>query len=528
MAAKRIFYVTSSDLTAVYCDKGQVNLLGKFGLTDEGAKAFAEMLAQDPDHPSAFIVDIIEEEFRIETIPHVRGADSLRLQNRKAATIFRATTFTNTQITGRERTGRRDDQVLFSSLNKPEILQPWLDEIETAKVPLVGVYSIAILTGMLVNKLKIKHANTLVLSIQNGRLLRQSFFSNGKLKLSRLTPLSSQNHKGVLDDVLGEVNRNKRYLERLQLINFKEPLEVYTLTAGEQLQTLQSGCHNEAQINYHFLDINEIAAKLGLKQALSANEGEWCFAYLLNRRPPTGNYVAADKRAYYSQFLLRKTMVAASIVLAIAATLWGGMDIHAGQDLAIKTAQTEVAIHQATSHLAKANTEKLNSTYHPRTMRAVVEADRLLAQYKPDSLRTLSYIGESLAKHSNIELDRITWGHTQTTANPEMAAPEPGQDMGMEAAMTEPESEIETIAETAVIMGHLKVFPGNYQAAFQQIEALLKTLQNNSNIAYAQALKMPLNTDPESSLVGESRLGAKILPASFELEIGIKERAYGI
>ena len=514
MAAKRIFYVTSTDLTAVYCDRGQVKLIGKFDLTDEGVGAFADFLKQDPDHPSAFIVDVIEEEFRIENIPHVGGADRDRLLERKAAALFHAATFTSAQVIGREHQGRRDDRVLFTALNKTDMLERWLNAVQEAKVPLAGVYSVAMLTGLLIRKFKIRHVNTLVLSIQNGRLLRQSFFSKGKLKLSRLTPLVIQDCDSFLKNILAEVERNKRYLGRLQLLDFKVPLEVYILTEGEQMQTLQAGCVNGAQINYHFLDLNKVAAKLGLKQAIGADECEWCFANMLNRKLPLGNYVPQKKQAYYNLFRLRRMMVAASIFLATVATFWGGADIYAGQNLALKASQTEAATRHVAEQLLIENNVDLNSSsYSPHTMRAVVEADQLLTKHKPSPLGILPYIGECLAKHSNIELDQVSWGTAQSNSGGETY---------------EQENTIGTAVETAKVIGHLKVFPGNYQAAFQQVEALLETIRRNNDIASAEALSLPLNADPSSSLVGESRRNVKALPASFELEIKLKEPGYEI
>ncbi len=510
MAAKRIFYITSSDLTAVYCDKGQISLLGKFEQTDEGIEAFATLIKQDPDHPSAFIVDVIEEEFRIETIPHANGGDRARLMERKAATIFRAATFTSAEVIGREPTGRRDDQVLFSSLNKTDILERWLNEVRAVKMPLAGVYSVPMLTTMLIKELKIKHDNTLVLSVQNGRLLRQSFFSQGKLKLSRLTPLAPYDNDIYLKNIINEVDRNKPYLSRSQLLNFKQPLEVYILTQGEQLQTLQTGCENKNQINYHFLDLKDVTAKLGIKQKLNADECEWCFAYLLNRKLPEGNYVANKSQTYYNLFRLRQIIVAASLALVIGATFWSATDVYASRNLALHTAQIEAATLTIAEHLA--NEAPVPPNPPPPVMRAAVEANRLLAEHKPQPLRIITYIGAGLAQHPNLELDNLKWG-TSDQAN---------------AVANEQSTESDTSVETATIKGHLKIFPGNYQAAFKQVEALQKFLSGNPDIAQVLLLGLPINTNPVSSLVGESRINGGPPVASFELEIRFKEANHEI
>lgn len=508
MAVKRIFYVTSNELSAVFFDGGRVNLLGKFQLTDEGIEGFSDLVSQDPDHPTAFIVDVIEEEFRVENVPYANGSDRVNLLERKTNALFHNAKYTSAQVLGRSKEGRRDNNVLFSALNNAEVLERWHKVTKNARVPLAGVYSVPMLTGMLVRKLKIGHPNTLFLSVQNERLLRQSFFKKGKLKLSRLTRLNTLDDDDFLKNLLNEVSRNKRYLERLQLIDFNQPLEVYILTEGEQLEILRAGCHDDEKINYHLLDLNEISSRLGIKQTLGADECEWCYASLLNTRKPVGNYIRPNEQTYYTQFNLRKMIVGASLASAVFMTSWGGMDIYAGQELAVKTAQIEVQARQISAEIARKDKSYLDSNYEPQVMRAVVEINDVLTAHKPDPLETLSYIGSSLNKHPNIVLDKIMWGKIQKPAAEMMEGDENVSDV---------------LVDTATINGRLKVFPGSYQAAFQQVDALLATLRSNDQVMSAKAISLPVDINPATTLIGESRYKDDAKQARFELEIRFKD-----
>ncbi len=508
MAVERIFYVTASELSVFHCSQGVVLPLAKFELSDEGTQDFSDYIKQDADHPSAVLVDVIEEEFRIENAPHVMGADRHRLLDRKAIALFRGLNYRSAQVIGRESEGRRDDKVLFSAINKPEVLERWLKALRLAKVPLTGVYSVAMLGAFFVNRYRIKHDNTLLLTIQSGRLLRQSFFCNGKLKLSRLTPLSGGGVAEIVTGVVNEVDRMKRYLGRLQLLNFKQPMEVCLLSGGEQLQGFQQGCRNDGQLNYHFFDLKQASTGVNLKEVPAANECEKYFSYLLSHKLPDVNYVQSSERHYYLQYRMRRWMVAVSIVLASASVLWSMADIHAGQQLSLKAGLIAAESLQMQSEY-KIQMEKLPSVeYSPRIMRAAVEASQQLIEHKPRSLEALMMVGDSLVLHPNIELDQVRWGPLHDTG----ALDENGNP------------EVTEGIDIAVIKARLKNFPVNYQAAFKQVDALVNTLKKDPLVAEVKIVSLPLNTDPTSLLVGEARYNGEAPVASFELEAKLKGR----
>ncbi|TPW17499.1 MAG: hypothetical protein FD130_642, partial [Halothiobacillaceae bacterium] len=360
-----------------------------------------EYVAQDPDHPSALLVDVIEEEFRIESVAHVNGADRTKLLARKATALFRGATFTSAQVIGRERTGRRDDQVLFSALNRVEPLERWLKAIQSANVPLAGVYSAPMMAGVLINKLNIKESNALVLTLHHGRLLRQSFFSHGKLKLSRLSSASLSNPQWLAKNVQSEIDRMRRYLERLQLVNITDPMHIYLLCEEQPLMLLRAHCHNEEPLNYHFLALHDVAAKVALKQPLSMGEGEWLFAALLSQQRPLGNYIASRGRLNYNLYYLRRALIAASLALVSATAVWSATDIYAGATLARQALQIAASTQQVILERAQEEAKRPTTLYSPRTMRAVVDTDQQLREHKPNALKILSPIGASLLEHPN-------------------------------------------------------------------------------------------------------------------------------
>ena len=507
MVVERIFYVTASELTVLHCACGKVSSLARFELGDDGVAEFSDYINQDPDHPSAVMVDVIEEEFKIENAPHVTGGDRHRLLDRKAATLFRGLDFRSFQVIGRESGGRRDDQILFSAINKPEVLDSWIKAMQKARVPLTGVYSVSMLGTLLINKLKIKDDNTLLLTIQGGRLLRQSFFSNGKPKLSRLTPLASTDADSFVVGIVNEVDKMRRYLGRLQLLNFKKPMEVYFVSGGDQLERLKLGCFNDSNLNYHFIELNNIISGVKLKQPPEADECEKYFASLLSRELPDTNYIRPDASRYYLQYRIRRWVGAPSIALALPSALWSISDIHTAQALSLKAERIAMESEKMQREYEDEKARMPLVDYAPRTMRATVEANQRLVEHEPASLDALVVIGASLAKHRNIELDQIRWGPAQQ-----------GEVID-ENGVSEDEGKT---SGSASIKAHLRSFPDDYQAAFKQVDALAETLKQNPGISEVTVVQLPLNIDPESLMVGETRYRDETPVARFELAIKLK------
>ena len=101
--AVRIFYVTTRQLTVYRWDGEAFNAEQLFDVMADGQDIFSSYLEKAPDIISAILVDVIEEEYRNETIPHVMGADSRAVQERKLAQVFRQTPYRACQIQGREK-----------------------------------------------------------------------------------------------------------------------------------------------------------------------------------------------------------------------------------------------------------------------------------------------------------------------------------------------------------------------------------------------------------------------------------------
>ena len=71
---KRIFFITTGRLRVFHFD-GQLSDPIEFTANEQGLTDFSQYLEHYPSEPVAVLVDVVEEDFREESIPHVFGGD---------------------------------------------------------------------------------------------------------------------------------------------------------------------------------------------------------------------------------------------------------------------------------------------------------------------------------------------------------------------------------------------------------------------------------------------------------------------
>jgi len=124
------------------------------------------------------VTDLVEEDFRLDTIPHLRGSDRAAVLERKLGQIYRASPFRHAIVQGREEDGRRDDKALLHAVTNPDLLKPLLSILERLRTPLQGIYSSAVLSGLLLKDLAIVFPHTMLVTIIPDFGMRQTYFKD--------------------------------------------------------------------------------------------------------------------------------------------------------------------------------------------------------------------------------------------------------------------------------------------------------------------------------------------------------------
>lgn len=518
MVSTRIFYLNAQQLAVYQWNGSALDLHYRFDSTPDGQAAFAEYLASEADMVSTMLVDVVEEEYRNETIPHVLGRDRSAVQARKLAQLFRHTSYRICQIQGREKTGRKDDRALLAALTNPGMIGAWLSKINAANVPLAGIYSLPMLGSQLLKKLKIRCPHALLITEQGGGVLRQSFHGDGYLKISRLSPITESNEHNYAAFLVAEIEKNQRYLNRLRILPFGKVLDVYVACHHARIDTLQQECHDSDAIRYHFIDINEAARQVGLQQLLDDNLSEPLFIRLLAEERPATNYASTAERRYHQMYQARRLMVAAGVLLALSSVVWSVVNVVQGTQYNMLNAdirQQATALEENYRQLS----ERLPATpKSPNDMRAAVEAHNLLQAYGTTPYLTMSAVGNQLQKYPGLQLDGIQW-LSSLDANSvvgELEQDTEAEDAGAMEQQGDADGSLQ-LYQVALFKGNVKPFHGDYPAAFAVVNRFMDSLRQDPRVVEVTATSMPLDVNSRSTLRGVSGAAEQTHPARFEI-----------
>ena len=179
-----LLFLSVNRLHAQYMEGRKIVLQHDFLDTTEGRESFASFL-QTEKCPTYLLTDLIEEDFRHEIVPHLTGSNLAALLQRKFEQFYRGTPFQQATPLERQKTGRRDVDMLFSALTNPSLITPWLNILLAQKTPLAGIYSVPHISVPLVKEHPSNHL--LLISWEKFSGLRQTYFSKHRLQISRLT-----------------------------------------------------------------------------------------------------------------------------------------------------------------------------------------------------------------------------------------------------------------------------------------------------------------------------------------------------
>jgi hypothetical protein len=194
---RHFLYLTNTRLVSMTTQGKRIVARREFAVTGTGVAEFENHVSAIEEMPTHLFVDIADEDFRLDTVPHVGGRDREALVARKLAQIFRNTPYRHAQMQGREAEGRRDDRVLYTAITNPEALRPWVEVLDRQSVPLMGIYSAAVFSAVVLEELDLDYPHTLLVTFTPGEAMRQTYFKGNEIKFSRLTPVDLSEGQGL-------------------------------------------------------------------------------------------------------------------------------------------------------------------------------------------------------------------------------------------------------------------------------------------------------------------------------------------
>jgi len=536
---KHFLYLTNTRLVSLVTKGKRIVSRREFAVAGAGASAFERYLAGMTGVPTHIFTDLIEEDFRLDTIPHVGSRDREALLARKLGQIFRNTPYRHALLQGREAEGRRDDRVMYTAVTNPEVLRVWLEIIERLGIPLEGIHSAAVFSGVMLDELDLLFPHTLLVTFTPGDAMRQTFFRNREIKFSRLTPIDLEEGQTLGTMIAEETTRTWQYLDSLRHFSQDDRLEVCILVHKNDRPAIESALRDFAQLQYRLVDIEQVAQKLGLKPPPLDSTAEEVLVHLFLMRRGENHFASPEMRRHATQRSARLAVTQAAAGIVVASLAWGGWNIS-------RVFQSNEADQRLAQQLSSINREYEDITKSlpsfgvgGSTMRDAVTFYNGSIRGFPTVTDFLAPLSTVLRGHPEVRLAQISWQVSDDPkAAPRISVTPSGEAPPVKAlakagnAPTPPVSDDNANAnppfagaryEVAMMEATVRVANNDFRGAMTEVERLAADIGRLEGFR-AEVVESPLDMSPSLALQGRhaERESASMQPR-FVLRI-VRER----
>lgn len=527
MFTKIVLCATASHLTAGIWRLGKLQSFQIFRNEEQGHQDFKLYLQNNTNIPIYLLADDVEEDFRLETLPHTSGNARREMVERKLNQIYRGTIYRAAHFINREKEKRKDDRFLFIALNNTELIQNWMQIMEEQQAPLVGVYLLPMVSQVIVRRLKLMAPHILLCErLSSG--LRQTYMHNGRLRVSRLAPIppDAENKLGFF--YVTETEKARLYLISQRHITRDTALHVVLpsldTASGEQIARL---IEQEHGVECSRVDLGQFIRSFKLDPRLLQESPELLHMHLLALGNVPDN-LAPSRQIKNSQlnFIRRGINLTTGIILLAGLTLAGvylkeSFD-HEGvvEQLASQT--------QVQENLYKEVAKDFPSTPIPSNdLKLAVELQQAILNYARSPERIMQVVSQAIEASPEIQVNRIRWVRTNDTnlkdTDQAAATAAPVQQTGNQP-QTSFVPDPTGLYQVAFVNGEIRGFTGDYRAALESVTRLVERLRTNPEIEQVQILQEPVNVSSFTSLQGSTaeERTAQETPALFKLKIILK------
>ncbi|SHG71355.1 hypothetical protein [Massilia sp. CF038] len=504
---KQLFYLTNQELVAYAWQGKALTRIDSYNNDDEGRRRLGAYLEHAESVPSYLLVDVIEEDFQRDTAPHVSGRAREALLERKLLQLYRDTPYRQATLQGRDKEGRKDDRYLFNALTNPELPRSWLLVMQKQRVPLVGIYSLASLSQLLFDKLKLGSGAVLLVSHQSSGL-RQSFFQDGALRFSRLTPLFDHAPERLAEAFRVETAKTRQFMANSRLLARGVQVQVVVLARQDNLTALAGGMQGNAEVSYLPIDLEQARTVLRSGQFDTSAECDPLTLSLLASTRVPSHFPLRDLKHFYQLLQARLLLYGLSGAVALAAVVWAALDVNSIFALRREEArldQEAAATEQRYQQIVK---NMPVTQVSPHNMKSVVELAAMLDNNVPLPNAQMAQLSAVLNGIPEIKVTKLTWNAVeaatlQLEVDPNAPPPGPLEDFSPPPGLL---GMPDKTAQTVLLEGEIVPFKGDYRAAIDSVARFAAQLNRNRGV-HADVTLQPLDTRPGVKL--EKSAGAE-------------------
>jgi len=495
MAVDRAFYVTQGSLGVWSPVHGMPERVAVFADDDEGLHEFDVYLAQFPEQASALLVDVIEEEFAMETIPELGLRDRKSLITRRRQRKYRRTPYSLSQFQGKAGQSGDEFHVLHSAISNHELLDPWLQVILRHQTPLSGVYSVPLMAPGVFKKLFRPDGPALFIARHQGNKLRQVFIRDGHLNSARLSQSPGIDQDGYAQFIVTEAQRSRRYLERIRLLSSMETLEVCVVADEESAGRIERLAEGELATQFQFIDSGIATGKLLGDKDVPCDRFETVYLAALFRKHQKHSYANSGENRYWFMQRLRQAIVGTSTTIAVACTAFAAFYFSDAWMLQSRVDEIQRQVTQLTETFRREH-EKFNPIQAgSHEMKLAVDTGDYILRNRLPVPWVMNQVGTVLGDYPEMQVRELKW-LAETPPSPNQA-PQRRSNRQMPVAITE----VNEVG--AILTADITPFDGDMRKAFARIDQLAADLQTRTSFSRAITVEYPLNASTSAAVSGE-------------------------
>jgi hypothetical protein len=513
MAAKLLLCVSAAGASVARW-RGRLADVRRFDPDEAGLQGFAAWLARHPGVPVHVCADSVEEDYRVELLPHASGRDRRELVDRRLKQLYRSTPYAGASLIERDKAGRKDDRWLFAALTDVDLLDPWLQVLEEAQQPLAGIYPVPLSMPDVRARLKRTDANLLVVAKQAAGL-RQTFVKDGVFRVSRITTLRSG--EGTVSVSFSEEVRNTRmYLNAIGATVADDTVQVLILDQDDTLDSLQRAlARGGANLAVERVDRATLVKVLGITQAALVATPDALALHVLGQGAPAVNLAPKTLLGSFAQYRARQGVLLGALGVAALAAVVVAVDLWRAQSAA---ADAQTATRQASNFRRQYNDVQREFPASPvgsATLKQTVDvADRLRDTWRtPDG--ALAVVSEALETHPSVALLSLAWRYGRYADG--------ASAFGAGSGSVPPGV---ALKQVMLVTGEIEPFAGDYRSAIATIRDFADALRRRPSVADVKIVRLPLDASSRQTLTGSTSMRTEQqLAAQFELAITLKDDA---
>jgi hypothetical protein len=500
---KRIILINFEGLTVYGLDNGRLMRLGIFIDDDVGHDKFRTFIIDESLRQVSLIIDSPAEDFIVEKVVHVSPYDRKSFLARKLEQHFRNVEFRSAKVLGREKTGRRDDRVLFSAITQTRNIDNWVRVLLQEQVSIKGITSPAFAICKVARELGLETSEEFVLVNWQRNGIRQSLISDNKLMFSRLTPLPLDPEADLAKAILDAALQSVEYLERIGLLETGNAPDLHVVTPilEEDAFVDQPGSGDFGTVFHHnSIDLMPIEKYGGPQNEITAIV--LCLDWGV-RNGDFGNIYASQSAMRFTKLRMQRKLIALGCLLAL---IFGGI---VSAPVLTDTLQSQSSYRAITADMQPIQqqyddlTAQFPATPIPsEAMALVVNNYDLIGNQNHYPVELLSEISQVVAQHPTIDLSSIVW---------KLIADE--QFLEIDDAILANSTTIELELYGA------QLGSGGYESSDSRLRAFMDSLSNIEG-ATVTAIRLPVETGPNASVTAV--VGGEQFDSEFSLSVRIE------